>query len=206
MWYIAALVGLIIAGAVTGIAKAKGIFLLEDISQAVTIDSIRMRSLSTSQINLLLARLEKEEPPGPVIGAMCYDPASAPLVAEYVCPVCGEKTVYEDHHTEFVEWELQGARRLAESINGNTEFTVQLDETLFCGYCSSETDADPSLLLRVVHSDGEVVLNRISLDDLRKLESFLQGRLYWITYYDEHKPLQDEIERLQTLLGIEEEL
>lgn len=205
MWYIAALAGLVIAGAVTGIAKTKGTFFLGDISQATTIDSTRIRALSMEEINVLLDRLEKEELPAPVIGAMCYDPVSAPLVAEYVCPACGEKTIYEDHHTEFVEWELQGARRLAESINDNTEFTVQLDETLFCDYCSSDIDADPSMLLRVVHSDGEAVLNRISLNDLRKLDSFLQGRLYWVTYYDEHNPLQDEIERIQTLLGIEDE-
>ncbi len=166
------------------------------------ISSAAMKPLSMQQVNFLLARLEREEPPEPVFGAMCYEMMATPAVAEYICPVCGEKTIYEDFNTELIEWELQGARRLAESINEATEFSVILDETLFCDYCSEDPSGDPALLLRVTDEEGVETVNRVFLTDLRKLDSFLQGRLYWLTDNDSQEPLQDDSQRIRQLLGL----
>ncbi len=198
MWYIAAVAGVVVAGALAGIVRTKGV------SESGIFDSEGIRALSTSQIDFLLARLESEEPPAPVFGAMCYEMMAAPPVAEYVCPVCGEKTLYEDSHTAFIEWEIEGARRVAESINASTDFNVVLDETLFCEFCSGETEEGPWLRLRVEHADGEETVNRVSLTDLRKLSSFLHGRLYWLTDNDSQEPLQGDADRIREILGIPE--
>ncbi|MCK5132026.1 MAG: hypothetical protein KAR40_07740 [Candidatus Sabulitectum sp.] len=50
-------------------------------------------TLSVAQVNFLLARLESEEPPTQTMGVMCYEAMILPSVAEYICPVCGDKTL-----------------------------------------------------------------------------------------------------------------
>lgn len=205
MWYIAAAAGIVLAGTLAGVVRSRGTgFIKEDNPINRIISSAAMKPLSMQQVNFLLARLEREEPPEPVFGAMCYEMMATPAVAEYICPVCGEKTIYEDFNTEFIEWELQGARRLAESINEATEFSVLLDETLFCDYCSEDPSGEPAMLLRVTDEEGEETVNRVFLTDLRKLESFLQGRLYWLTDNDSQEPLQDDSQRIRQLLGLSE--
>jgi hypothetical protein len=135
---------------------------------------------------------------------MCYEAMAYPAVAEYVCPVCGEKTVYDDGNTGFIEWELQGARRLAESIDQLTAFDVILDETVFCGFCTPDLEGEPYLMLRV-RSDSVETVNRVGLTDLRMLASFLEGRLYYLTSNDAQMPLQEHADRLRELLGMPED-
>lgn len=202
MWYIAAVAGIVVAGTLAGVIRSKGIDTLKEAPAASLINSASIKSLTIDQVGFLLARLEREEPPQPVFGAMCYEMMAPPMVAEYICPVCGEKTLYEDYRTEFIEWELQGARRLAESIDEATEFSITLDETLFCDYCSEGSHQDPALLLRVVPEEGEEVVSTVSLIELRMLDSFLQGRLYYLTDNDSQEPLQDHADRLREIMGL----
>lgn len=50
--------------------------------------------------------------------------------------------------------------------------------------------------------EGVETVNRVFLTDLRKLDSFLQGRLYWLTDNDSQEPLQDDSQRIRQLLGL----
>lgn len=159
-------------------------------------------SLSMDQIELLLARLEKEEPPEPTMGAMCYAPMMIPDSAEYICPVCGEKTMYGGGMFAYMNHELEAARRLAVSINASTDFSVVLDESSFCSFCSVHGVGSAVLVLRVSGENGEETANSVSVDDLRKLDSFLKGSLYWVTSNDGQEPLQGHAERMRELLGI----
>lgn len=202
MWYIAIATGIVLAGTFAGVVKSRGSGVIKEDPVSSLLNSAAIKPLSMEQINFLLARLEREDPPEPVFGAMCYEMMAAPAVAEYICPVCGEKTLYEDYRTAFIEWELEGARRLAESIDAATDFQVILDETLYCDFCSEGSDEDPALLLRVIPEEGEETVNRVSLTDLRKLNSFLNGRLYWTTDNDGHEPLQGDADKIRELLGL----
>ncbi|MBN2586125.1 MAG: hypothetical protein JXA64_00130 [Candidatus Fermentibacteraceae bacterium] len=204
MWYIFAAVILIAATSAFGLSRTKGgppgeYQLLEKV-----LDRVTLSSLSMEQVNGLLARLQLQEPPEPVMGAMCYEAMAYPAVAEYICPVCGEKTIYDDYNTPFIEWELQGCRRMAEFINGITEFQVTLDERLFCDFCSPDREGDPALLLRVASTDSTETVNSVTVYDLRLLESFLQGRLYYLTENDSQLPLREHADRLRELLGVPE--
>lgn len=189
MWYIAGSLVLILAGtALAGITRLKAV----EPDNADTTDGIHglleIQGLSVEQVNFLLARLEREEAPAPVFGAMCYGPMAMPQVADYICPLCGEKTIYETNQAPFILWELPAARRLAESINQSTEFSVVLDETQFCSFCSTEDAEYPALFLRVNTDQNTETVNRVTVDDLRKLDSFLQGNLYWLTSNDGQEP------------------
>lgn len=201
MWYIPFLIIVLAAGAFAGISR----FRLQKQPVSETTDINSVVSLSMDQIHFMLERLEKEEPPESVFGAMCYTPTVLPDYAEYICPVCGEKTVYAGNLSSFFQWELDAARRLVESIDAHTDFTVELDETPYCDYCSSGEEESPSLILRVFIESGTETTSSVSITDLRMLDSFLQGRLYWVTSNDSQEPLQDYVDRLRHLLGLVEE-
>jgi len=160
-------------------------------------------SISWDEVEILLDRLESEKLPEAVMGAMCYGAAMYPEVAEYTCPVCGEKTEYTNNQTQFIEWELQGCRRLFDSISGAAEMDLVLDETRFCSFCTPAEGETPSLYLSLTREDGTVVSSQIGQHDLMILESFLRGRLYYVTWNDGQEPLKPHADRIRTLLGIE---
>ncbi len=214
MWYAAGACVVLIIPAVAGYARirpgagSKSITSLDALTSSTIAEIMpeSLMSLSVEQVNFLLSRLEKEEPPQSTMGAMCYQAMAPPATAEYICPVCGEKTLYSDSQTAFIEWELEGCRRLAESINSNTDFEIFLDEGLFCDYCSPDTgEENPEILLRVIYESDMEVVNRVSVIDLMMLDSFLQGNLFYTTSNDAQMPMQNYAGRMRELLGLEEE-
>ncbi len=187
----AALAALAAAGTVSGAsAREPG---------SVTAESLGR--LSRQDVHALLTRLEMEEPPEPLPGAMCYKVAGPPSVAEYTCPVCGEKTVYTDELTGFIENRLESARRLAAAVDSCTSFSVMLDETALCSNCSGDSSGTPGLFLVVADS----LRSPVSETDLRMLYGFVQGNLYWSTETDDRLPLKDHVHRLAELLGLQSE-
>ena len=203
MWYVAGITALVIASTVAGLTRNRNTAETKQGSTRPGTGIYSARSLSRTEINLLLAKLEFTEPPEVVMGAMCYAPMMMPSTAEYICPGCGEKTVYDSSFASFIDWELAGCRRMAETINSSTDFNVTLDESLFCDFCSPETAETPVLLLKVINENGNEIENRITIVDLRMLESFLQGNLYYSTFNDSQRPLQEYADRMRLLLGIE---
>jgi hypothetical protein len=167
-------------------------------------------SVSYDQLEAMLDRLVTEPLPDLYLslGAMCYDPAAPPEVSEYVCPVCGEKTIYGDFNTRFVEWELQGCRRIFDEIDAAADLDLVLDETRFCQDCTPGAEEEPRLYLTLVLEDRGVVSSLVDEHDLRLLESFLKGRLFYTTWNDAEEPLKPHAGRIRELLGLpaEEEL
>jgi len=202
MWYITAAAMMLVVSSAFGLSKLRNSGVVKSQLIHRMFDNINLGSLSMSEINTLLARLERTEQPEPVMGAMCYEAMAYPDVAEYICPECGEKTIYSDSRTAFIEWELQGCRRMVDSINALTEFNVSLDETLLCDFCSESIEDEPAVLLRVSSSDSTETVNSVSVLDLRMLESFLQGNLFYTTFNDGEEPLQDYSGRIRELLGV----
>jgi hypothetical protein len=204
MWYVIAAVILIGASSAYGLSRGRWGGPSKSPAAGDHISYSDMGDLSIEEVNVLLARLESEEPPEPVMGAMCYAAMAIPATAEYVCPVCGEKTLYSGYVTELVEWELPAMRRMTESVDSLTEFRIFLDESQFCSFCSEEEHEDPLVLLRVVLEDGTETVNPVSITDLRMLESFLQGRLSYMTFNDSEQPLREHADRIRTLMGLAE--
>ena len=207
MWYIVPLCAVLIVSTVFGISKNRDRTNAKSGSLNLYVNSPSIGSQSRSDINLLLSRLENEEPPESVMGAMCYAPMGQPSSAEYVCPICSEKTIYGSSYASFIDRELSGCSRLVESINLNTDFEVSLDERLYCDFCSPDsTNESPALLLHVLYENGDEVINRISISDLRMLDSFVHGNLFYLTFNDGQQPLKAHADRMRTLLGYDEEL
>ncbi|MEA3266268.1 MAG: hypothetical protein U9P42_04925 [Candidatus Fermentibacteria bacterium] len=214
MWYVAGACAVVLLSAVAGLARnkpdpgQKSVTPLDVVTSSAISDFTpeALMTLSVTRVNMLLTRLENEEPPEQTMGAMCYEAMAAPEVAEYICPVCGEKTMYNYSQSAFINWELEGCRRMVESINSNTDFNIALDERLFCDFCSPDAgEEEPVIRLQVFLENGIEITNTVSVNDLRMLDSFLQGHLYYTTSNDAQLPLKNHAARMRELLGLEVE-
>jgi hypothetical protein len=196
MWWVAvAAVAIAAAGLVGAGVRAGGV------SPERGICSRSIKGLSGAELDSLLTRLKVDEAPQLVMGAMCYDMAMPELVTEYVCPVCGEKTVYEEG--SWLLYELPRCRAVFEAIDAAVDIPIALDERLLCSRCS-EGEELPYLILEVVTADGDTVRNAASRDDLELLSSFLQGNLSYEDDFGASLPLQPHAERIALLLGLEQ--
>jgi len=159
-----------------------------------------LKGFSRDGLDSLMTRLKTESAPDPVLGAMCYDMALPAPVTEYVCPVCGERTVYE-------QWcwllhELPRSRELFQAIADSVDFPVMLDERLLCSHCAP-SDEEPGIVLVAVPAEGDTVRNPVSQGDLLMLLRFLQGDLTFDDDFGGINPLQPHAARIALLLGLE---
>jgi len=161
-----------------------------------------MRSLSREQIQEKLKRLEARKAPEPKMGAMCYDMAAPPDRAEYVCPKCGEKTLYSKDNARIVAWEIEACRREFSTLRGASDLSLTLDESSYCAHCSPSARKH-QLALVVQYADGSSHTTApISQGDMRILRDFLKGELSYETFNEGKQPLKNELPRLRELLGV----
>jgi len=133
------------------------------------------------------------------MGAMCYKPGARPQSAEYVCPRCGEKTVYTTEQATVVLWELPAMRRLVTQV---PNLTVTLDESEFCRHCSpNTTDPRTAIVVRFTGDWTGHVTEGVSTDDLELLKDFMSGSDKHIGSQGRQTPLKDHLDRLEQLLG-----
>lgn len=159
------------------------------------------------EIALRLKKLAESPPPSELsMGAMCYDIAGPPDRVDYVCPVCGEKTLYSLDSDEriadmfMLQYELNECRRLARSLAG---LDAELDEKEFCRRCRPEV-TEPVLVLKVRYPEkGDTVETRgVDKSDLELLKAFIRGSDRIAGDTGAETPLQDHLKRLRELLGI----
>ena len=168
-------------------------------------------SVKRSDVRKRLLKLSEGRPPHDLsMGAMCYEMAAPPDRMEYICPKCGEKTLYasgkEDDSARlyrgmgFLHWDLPACRRIVEQIKG---IQVQLDESQFCARCSP--DVETPVLVLVVRYEVEKEPHRVEgvkLEDLQLLSEFLSGSTKHEGDFGIETPLKDHLERLEQLLGV----
>jgi hypothetical protein len=104
-----------------------------------------LETVSYAELDILLERLEREAEPESVMGAMCYGAVIPSDSLEYVCPVCCEKTYYSSY--QYSPYDMSRSRRLYEDIEVAMEMETELDESLYCQFCtpsSGETPCPPA--------------------------------------------------------------
>lgn len=171
--------------------------------EPVPITRSGIRSMSRDQIQQKLKTLETATAPEPKMGAMCYKMAAPPDRAEYVCPVCSEKTLYTSQSARFIAWELEACRREFELLKKETDLAVALNESSFCSYCAPDAAAH-ALALTVTYADGATHTTApVTQQDLVILRHFLKGNLDYKTFNDGTLPLQKALPRLRDMLGEE---
>ncbi len=162
-------------------------------------------SMTRARIEQMLGQLQKKKAPKPTIAAMCYTIAVPPLTAEYVCPECGQKTLYANDEARFVEQELESCRREFDQVVQSTNLKMGLDESSFCEKCSPNA-TQHQMILTLSYADGST--HSVSLRsglDLRILRDFFRGQdAFEGDLPRDRFPLKDRIPRLRELLGVDD--
>jgi predicted RNA-binding Zn-ribbon protein involved in translation (DUF1610 family) len=160
------------------------------------------RQVTRANLQARLAELAQTEPPTELApGAMCYEIAMPPERAEYICPTCGERTLYGQELAGLIEWDLESCRRRAEAIEG---MDVTLDESELCRSCSPETE-EPTLAI-LIHYAGEpepLRIDPVQPADLKLISEFLGGSLVHEGETGFETPLVDHMDRLAEVLGLD---
>ncbi len=181
----------------------------------VTVEGVK--SLDRSAVRAMLKRLADAPPPAQLaMGAMCYAVSLPPDRVDYICPKCGERTLYDNSQYKSdqpfdrgIAWtidrDLPHCRSEFQELRKIAGHAIELDETQFCRKCSPNVTR-PKLVLHISYKDGTVRdVNGIDHNDLRILREFLSGKRKSKGDNEGESPLKDELPRLQQLLGVEME-
>jgi len=173
---------------------------------AVTAKSVK--GMSRADVEKKLQNIEEKDAPLELRTALCYKVALPPDRAEYVCPVCGEKTLYPESKTDgtgrFINWYLEKARLEFANLKKATDLQIELDESSLCKKCHPET-LNRTLVLKITYADGSThKYPNVSPDDLSLLRFFFCDSLTYIDYNDEEQPIKPLLSRVYRLLGIKE--
>jgi hypothetical protein len=142
------------------------------------------------------------------MGADCYSMAMPPNRAEYVCPVCGDKTLYQSSFSSgllgtrlpsTVEWTIPYLRRQTVKVEG---VDVELIESEFCRTCTP-AGKKPELGLEVLYATGYAHRTHpITDEDVTLLVEFTTGKDAHDLGQQGEKPLKNYVNRIQELLGV----
>ncbi len=188
----------LVAITATGVVFGAGIAL----HQKSPLKVLRLFQGGRERVRFLLERIEREDAPDFVMGAMCYSPVALPDRVEYVCPVCGERTFFSQYEGSFVQWELPAMRRMVSEMEDNGFFDLSLEET-FCSHCAAG-DSTGEVRLLVIYAEGDTVRTPVCLNDLQMINGLVRGELSYTQSNDAQSPLKSSLDRLRTILGVEE--
>jgi hypothetical protein len=155
---------------------------------------------SRKEIKEKLRKLSETEVPIDLTpGAMCYKMAGSPERAEYICPVCGTKTLYTIN-TEAITHEIPSCRFLVSDLKS---INIKLDESQFCKKCNPKTK-NPELCIEIKYNDESEKHKtcNISSFDLQLVHEFLKGKTTHLGETGGETPLKDYMERIKTVLDI----
>jgi len=137
----------------------------------------------------------------------CYLPSisrgreeKAPI--KYICIECGTKTLYafekENATANYIVSNINNYRNHCETLR-KLGWDVKLDESSLCSKCRKYEHSDELFLN--VSIDNKTINSQLLSYDLDILVAFAEKKLYWKNISGDH-PLNDEISRICTLLGI----
>jgi hypothetical protein len=168
------------------------------------------RWLTREQIAERLEILSKSPPPERLgAGAMCYVMEPNGSVYEYVCPVCGNRTVsatgglrtdrayvLEKDDVTIFRWLVEKIRSFEPSLD------ISIDESSYCRLCHPEV-ISPRLDLVIRYPGGGNVrrVEGVTLSDLGIVKDFLSGLRVHKSVQGDEIPLCAYIDRLREMLG-----
>jgi hypothetical protein len=181
--------------------------------------------LSRSIIDAKLKELAATAPVAPEgCAACCYAPiGGSPDQVQYICPVCGEKTLYDQPEPpeskqddrdawlawlkareplEFLSWELQACRQAIREIRAKG-LSAELDELNFCRNCRPKAKAFTlELVIRYPDATASHRVDDVHSKDFQLLREFLAGQVKHEGQYGSKEDLKVHLPRLSQLLGI----
>ena len=158
---------------------------------------------SKSELVDKLINLKDIKVSDPMVGAMCYDTAAPMERVEYICPICGEKTLYIKDYDIDVE-KIPYYRNLIKKI---TKIDVKLDESQFCSKCNPSYHLKSRELCLMVKYGKDSKPHRtcgITEQDINLLYEFSEGKKIHVYSPDNDGliPLMNYKDRIEELLGV----
>ncbi len=149
----------------------------------------------------LKALAESEVPKNLNPGAMCYEMAAPPDYAVYVCPKCGQKTMYARTEYFHIVDEAQECRNAIANIPG---LDLRLEEKNFCHACDPDTTQAPQLNLAIRYKgeNQEEIISGVNAEDLALMYEFMNGDKTHAYFNEREEPLKDYLDRLERLLSL----
>jgi hypothetical protein len=199
MGYIAIAIAIFLLAILAGCSGIKG----SALSKGSKSDSSAIAETKSSQRDDIRQRLQKltdsKAPKIRKVYAMCYATLISKENFEYVCPKCGEKTVFE-YGFGFAK-ELEACRRAVKTIK---KLKIELDESQFCRKCSPDVK-EPYLVLLVYYKGEEEPYRAkgIGLSDIVLIKEFLSGSRKHVDVYGRVTPLKKYSKNLSRILGVE---
>ena len=133
-----------------------------------------LSAMDREQTKQELAKLEPAPKAEPAMSAMCYDMAAPPERIEYVCPKCGERTLFPFNSGVIDGDELPTCRRLMQALPARV--LASLDESAFCRKCHPGS-AKPELVLVARFRDGQAEsVHGVRASDLELLTAIVAGQ------------------------------
>jgi hypothetical protein len=173
----------------------------DSLQAAVTVKKIK--SLSRSSLIALLGRVKTSQAPPPRMGAMCYETMAVYERVDYICPHCGEKTIYPSGDKDAYELlALAKLDREFDLFRKQAPLKMAIEENGYCKHCASGS-RPRGVTLVVTYEDGAT--HRcfpFNINDLNRLKALLSDQLAWNAGNDSTKSLKEDLPRLQELLGV----
>ena len=177
---------------------------------ALMAGGLSAEELTQEQLDKLLAELAKKPAPQDLdFGACCYEMAAVADRIEYVCPVCGGKTILVNSTRPWEEWINEWTlKQYREDVKKVKELGLdaKLDERSLCETCRVKMEPSPQIgdVFLEVKIDDKTTRTKINETDFAKLIAFLEEKDKWKTEAEWERPLKDELPRIRALLGMSE--
>jgi hypothetical protein len=135
-------------------------------------------------------------------GAMCYEMSAPPVRIEYICPKCGQKTIYTNSDYFYTVENVTSCRQVVANIKN---LTLRLEEKNFCHHCYPDTNAAPSMTLYIKYKgeQTEEVIEDISRGSLELIWAFMNGQTTIASFNDRETPLKGNIDQICNLLKVD---
>ena len=212
MWYVILLAATVLVALLLAASRGRPQSPESRTKRPAVTEGSQTASTERAEVRDRLLKLSQGKPPENLsVGAMCYEMVGPPARVDYVCPRCGEKTLYALDRSDEVDrpypdlsvlqYELPACRRLVEQVKG---ISLQLDESQFCAHCCPDVE-NPTLVLLVSYGDEKEShrVEGVTLEDVQLLSEFFSGLDVHAGEMGVQTPLKDYTDRLGKLLGVE---
>lgn len=135
------------------------------------------------------------------VGAMCYDTAAPMDRLEYICPKCGEVTLYSFiSEASSAVSNINYLRNLVKKI---TKMQVTLDESRLCTYCGPKATANELCIIVQANKNSKPKKTcGITESDINLLYEYSEGQKEHTDVFGFKAPIENYYERLEELLGV----
>ena len=162
-------------------------------------NKLTLDQVSRSEYTNKLVQLSPTDIWNEPVSAMCYDVAAPPDRSQYICPVCGEVTLYSSFFDSTIDLGMLSYYR--NRVKKITKIDVELDESQLCEKCNPNAESrELCLIVKYDKKSKPQKTCNINGEDINLLYEYSKG----LTEHNSSSgkvPIINYKDRLEKLLG-----